>query len=139
MNEIEEENYINDMIEFNPVNSVEFVNKRVYTRDLSMIRQFKKGITECKICGMDNIPLDAHHIIPLQSGGTDDELNVVCVCRNCHARFHSDQIRKVGVDLYELTNRMNQKILLNAELIGIERYSVYSYHFFGHLLAAVSI
>jgi len=131
MSDIEEENYVNDLLEFA---QVEFIQKRVHVRDLALVRLIKKGVDECKICGMNNIALDAHHLIPLKSGGADDEPNIICVCKNCHARLHANQIKKIYVHLYELTNSNKETILLNTESSSIKKYSVYSNHFFGHLL-----
>ena len=34
---------------------------------------------------------DAHHIIPLSKGGPDKMNNILCLCPNCHRRFHSEE------------------------------------------------
>ena len=40
----------------------------------------------CEICGAE--ALDAHHIIPLEEGGTNEKDNLICLCRTCHQRVH---------------------------------------------------
>jgi predicted HNH restriction endonuclease len=29
-----------------------------------------------------------HHIIEVEKGGTDDPINLQCLCRECHAEVH---------------------------------------------------
>lgn len=41
---------------------------------------------KCKICGDKG--LDAHHIKPLKEGGTNDQDNLICLCRKCHQQVH---------------------------------------------------
>lgn len=36
---------------------------------------------------------DVHHIRPLSQGGPDLKSNMVCLCPNCHRKFHSGQFR----------------------------------------------
>lgn len=43
----------------------------------------------CAICKDENA-LDAHHIIPLKDGGSNDQSNLICLCRRCHQRVHKD-------------------------------------------------
>lgn len=57
--------------------------QRAYKRRLhrDMLRTYNKD--HCAMCGAtDNLELD--HIIPLAIGGTTDERNVMCLCRECH-------------------------------------------------------
>lgn len=39
---------------------------------------------KCELCGSER-ELQAHHIIPVTCGGTDDKENLLCVCKRCHA------------------------------------------------------
>lgn len=40
----------------------------------------------CEVCGE---PMkDVHHIIPVREGGTNDEDNLICLCRSCHQKAH---------------------------------------------------
>jgi hypothetical protein len=131
MSDIEEENYIIDLVESD---RVEYISKRTYIRDLTVARKYRNKLTECEICAINNISLDIHHIIPLSKGGEDSEFNMICVCRNCHSRFHQNQIRKITIDSYELINSKEDIIKINRNMDCIERFQIYSNHFYGHLL-----
>lgn len=43
---------------------------------------------ECQLCGTDE-NLDVHHIVPILSGGTNDEWNLMTLCVGCHNRVES--------------------------------------------------
>jgi hypothetical protein len=131
MSDIEEENYILDLIESD---RVEYVSKRTYIRDLTVARKFRKTATECEICAIDNIALDIHHIVPLSKGGVDDEMNMICVCRNCHSRFHSNTIKKLTSDSYLLINSKAEAVVISKGIASFEKFQIYSNHFFRHLL-----
>ena len=45
---------------------------------------------KCEICGREG--LDAHHILPVEQGGTDDLDNLICLCRSCHIMVHKGSI-----------------------------------------------
>ena len=55
-------------------------------------------IRQCAFCGTDK-ELEEHHMIPLSMGGTNDELNLVFLCKDCHKAVTSYQwkIWKEGV------------------------------------------
>lgn len=40
----------------------------------------------CELCG-SQMGLEVHHIIPVVCGGTDDERNLIALCRGCHAKL----------------------------------------------------
>lgn len=40
----------------------------------------------CEICGEEG--KDGHHIIPQDLGGSNDQSNLVCLCRKCHQQVH---------------------------------------------------
>lgn len=46
---------------------------------------------ECQMCGDggDEATLDVHHIIPLMAGGTNEEWNLITLCRTCHGKAES--------------------------------------------------
>ena len=48
----------------------------------------------CVRCGIAG-PLEVHHVIPLEEGGTDVLANVASLCRACHMEAHN---RKPGPD-----------------------------------------
>ena len=50
---------------------------------------FDKFLNVCAICGApESKGLHVHHIIPLSHGGTNDESNLMLVCKECHHRIH---------------------------------------------------
>lgn len=44
----------------------------------------------CQICGGEG--LDAHHLIPVEQGGSDEQSNLICVCRSCHQKIHHNTL-----------------------------------------------
>ena len=46
-------------------------------------------------------PLDIHHILPISEAGTNDPDNLICLCRNCHGRFHTGEITKKALLEYK--------------------------------------
>lgn len=42
----------------------------------------------CVVCNEKNAPLHVHHIVPLSEGGTNDPINLVTLCGECHRRQH---------------------------------------------------
>lgn len=44
----------------------------------------------CQICGGEGI--DAHHLIPVEQGGSDEQDNLICVCRSCHQKIHHNTL-----------------------------------------------
>lgn len=63
------------------------VNKEL--RDKILIRDLYK----CSLCEMINSEygvMQVHHIIPVSSGGEDEETNLICLCRTCHIKVHNE-------------------------------------------------
>jgi len=89
MKEIEEENYIQDLLF---VNNRKIISKTVIIRDIVQAREYGKKNSCCEICGIGSIRLDVHHIKPLKYGGEDTIENMISVCPNCHRRFHDAKI-----------------------------------------------
>jgi len=48
---------------------------------------YKCGNPKCA-----EITLDVHHIEPVESGGSNDESNLIALCANCHARITRNSI-----------------------------------------------
>lgn len=42
----------------------------------------------CVACNQNN-SLVHHHLMPRSIGGTDDETNLITLCRDCHSRIHN--------------------------------------------------
>lgn len=134
MHDIEKENYINDLQESR---NIEYISKRVYSRDIKTAKQYIEKIQNCEICGIDNIPFHVHHIVPLKDNGKDEKINMIGICPNCHSRFHNHQIKKIQSDLYELKNSENKTIILDIKLNRFERFMIYSNHFYNDLLQKI--
>lgn len=49
-------------------------------------RNVVKEAGRCELCGSRR-NLEAHHIIPLVCGGPDEEANLICLCKGCHAKL----------------------------------------------------
>ena len=48
---------------------------------------FRDGY-HCANCNADDKPLDAHHIVPAGSGGSNLMSNLKTLCRECHMLIH---------------------------------------------------
>ena len=46
----------------------------------------------CQCCGKKNCQLQTHHIIFRSQGGTDDEDNMITLCKECHKGVHASTI-----------------------------------------------
>ena len=46
----------------------------------------------CQCCGKKNTRLEVHHIIYRSQGGTDDEINLITLCEDCHNKVHNGVI-----------------------------------------------
>jgi len=54
---------------------------------------------ECEWCGtrrQSSRALDVHHIVPIRSGGTHDEENLMALCRSCHSKIEKFTKRLFG-------------------------------------------
>ena len=83
--------------------TVRLINKDAYRRYIERtnnIRSFKRtnfgaGVAVCAVCGwhpptfLSNVHkrtfLAIHHLIPVASGGSDEDENLIILCPNCHA------------------------------------------------------
>lgn len=62
---------------------------------------------------------DVHHIKPLSSGGPDLKDNMICLCPNCHRKFHSGQLRMI---------EKNNDIKVRDELFAKKEYPITRKH-----------
>jgi hypothetical protein len=46
-------------------------------------------------------PLQIHHIIHREEGGLDTDDNLICLCSNCHGRYHQGQIDRKAIINYK--------------------------------------
>lgn len=66
----------------------------------------------CELCG--DHALDAHHIIPLEEGGTNTLDNLICVCRSCHRQIHKG-VYKFDENLKKFKPVVNQNHIIPDE------------------------
>ena len=50
--------------------------------------KFQRGYSPGKRYGSVE---EVHHIIPLAEGGTNDESNLMSLCRSCHEKIHRER------------------------------------------------
>ena len=63
-----------------------FSNTKSYVLDRdNYICQYCKGKTK-------DSKLEVHHIIFRRNGGSDEESNLICLCKTCHYKLHKDEI-----------------------------------------------
>ena len=66
-------------------------SKKRYGTKLRKIRNaFVKNHPVCELCERKNILTPAeevHHVIPLSKGGSNDEENLMALCKSCHSRI----------------------------------------------------
>lgn len=46
----------------------------------------------CQKCKAKNTRLEVHHIVHKKNGGSDDSVNLICLCKLCHDKIHSGSI-----------------------------------------------
>ena len=46
----------------------------------------------CQCCGKKNCKLETHHIIFRSRGGSDDENNMITLCKECHKKVHNGTV-----------------------------------------------
>jgi predicted HNH restriction endonuclease len=98
-------------------------NNTRHRERVNFIQKYKRkitkqdGILRCEICGWgfrdNNNSVNAHHIVPVASGGEDSEGNTVLLCPNHHAIAHyltrqSDGIYYGPRSKSELLNKINE-------------------------------
>lgn len=50
---------------------------------------FNRDSHQCRNCGKES-NLEAHHIVPIEAGGTNDLSNIATLCRDCHLKAHGN-------------------------------------------------
>ncbi len=55
------------------------------------------AVTTCN----ETSPLDIHHIVYQEKGGTDTDDNLICLCKNCHGRVHNNDIEDISIRRYK--------------------------------------
>lgn len=79
------------------------INKRVNSLEWRTIRAeiYRRDGYVCQECGKHcRDDIQCHHIVPVEDGGSDDEQNLITLCRRCHLRIHI-AMRKTNSQLAE--------------------------------------
>ena len=86
--------------------------KRIRTK--AMIQCVEEA-GKCELCGSIK-GLEAHHIIPVACGGSENHENLICVCRVCHTKLtpHSE-LTKIGLRKRNILNALKVHIYKRAE------------------------
>jgi hypothetical protein len=71
-------------------------------------------LTFCVACGRDH-DLNHHHLVPRAAGGSDDESNLITLCRECHGKVHDVAY---GLDHAELIRSGMAKARANGTKSG---------------------
>lgn len=74
----------------------------------------------CQICGKKHTRLEVHHIVYKSQGGTDDENNLITLCKDCHDALHDGQII-----LTKKPRKMNLKHATHMSVIRSQLLKVY--------------
>ena len=74
----------------------------------------------CQCCGKKNCRLEVHHIIFRSNGGTDDEENLITLCKECHDGVHAST-----VFLNKKPKKMNLKHATHMSIIRSYLLKVY--------------
>lgn len=71
----------------------EALRKFISNESWYSIRERHAGNQECSLCGVQSSELDRrlslHHIVPLTTGGTNGDWNLMPVCEGCHRKVES--------------------------------------------------
>lgn len=59
---------------------------------LGKMTRFTNGVDE------QGQPQEIHHIVPLVAGGTNNDSNLMSLCRSCHAKIHGDRRDRISTE-----------------------------------------
>lgn len=74
----------------------------------------------CQVCGKKHTRLEVHHIVYRSQGGTDDEDNLITLCKDCHNNIHDGKIV-----LTRKPRKMNLKYATHMNIIRGQLLKVY--------------
>lgn len=70
---------------------IDYTQRNNYKRRKELTNKRQKGNIKkpmiCGICGSKE-NLELHHIVPIESGGSDDFFNLLYLCHDCHKHIH---------------------------------------------------
>ena len=74
----------------------------------------------CQCCGKKRTKLEVHHIVFRSQGGTDDEKNLITLCKECHDAIHSGKLI-----LNKKPKRLNLKYATQMSIIRSQLLKIY--------------
>ncbi len=93
--------------------TIKYTKEFVHTR----ITALKRDDYTCQICGKKVAKPDVHHKIPLRLDGTNEESNLITLCRPCHGKEEAKlrpKRKKGKMLLVEIPNELKNKLKLKA-------------------------
>lgn len=85
----------------------------------------EKSSYKCAVCGIKNVPLDIHHILPSREIRSFDPENLIVLCPNCHRTMHAFSPNEREFTNYLVSLLQDHKAFRNIQLGGhITRESV---------------
>jgi 5-methylcytosine-specific restriction endonuclease McrA len=67
------------------------LDKAAWQRTRAAVR--RRDGNACTVCGATE-RLSVHHIVPARQGGSDEQENLVTLCRRCHGRAEAQTRRR---------------------------------------------
>ena len=74
----------------------------------------------CQCCGAKNTRLEVHHITYRSKGGTDDEKNLITLCKKCHDAVHTGILI-----ITKIPKKLNLKYATHMSIIRSQLLKVY--------------
>ena len=89
---------------------------RVQKRRIKEEAGYRCAIPNCNVTS----PLDIHHIEYQENGGSDEDDNLICLCRNCHGRVHNNDIEDISIRTYKRNLVLRSARLFPHEVAYLE-------------------
>ena len=66
-----------------------------YPRNWDQIRRrvYRRDRYTCQNCGATGVRIEAHHVVPIRSGGSHHLSNLISLCRGCHSKADRKRLR----------------------------------------------
>jgi 5-methylcytosine-specific restriction protein A len=79
-------------------------------------RVIERDDCRCRLCKThfeETFMVQIHHVVPVSSGGSDEDNNLCTLCRKCHMKVHSDGWEKY-VWTFQVSSRRLEKTAVKA-------------------------
>lgn len=89
-----------------------------------LVERLKTQAGACELCGSRR-NLDVHHIIPVVYGGTDEEDNLIVVCKHCHGALTPQRtLTRKGIEDQQKRNQIVNLMVWYYEQIDPDNWDV---------------